>query len=377
MFHEYLALWNLIPDGEPVVTPGAYLLPVRSHGEAAMLKIATRPEERLGGALMAWWDGDGAARVVAMDGDAILLERAQGGRSLSALARNDRDDEASRIICDLIGKLHAPRARPLPELVPLSVWFRELEPAVVTHGGILARAAEAARLLLAHPQQVCLLHGDIHHGNILDFGARGWLAIDPKGLRGERGFDYANLFCNPDLGDPSHRIATLPDRFARRLEIVVERSGIDRRRLLQWIIAWTGLSAAWLIGGPQPGGRSSDRRACNRRDRALMRARSCPKLALIHPAATTPAAPWRGGEEQLRPSHRPDARGLVRKTAYAVVDCSRISTRRFCARPAAVSLLARGWFSPRPIACRRAAGTPSRLSSASTAAARRCESDWL
>jgi len=43
-------------------------------------------------------------------------------------------------------------------------------------------------------------------------------------------------------------VATLPDRFARRLQIVVERSGIDRRRLLHWIIAWSGLSAAWFIG---------------------------------------------------------------------------------------------------------------------------------
>lgn len=31
------------------------------------------------------------------------------------------------------------------------------------------------------------LHGDLHHGNVLDFGASGWLAIDPKGLKGERG----------------------------------------------------------------------------------------------------------------------------------------------------------------------------------------------
>jgi streptomycin 6-kinase len=101
---------------------------------------------------------------------------------------------------------------------------------------------------LAEPRDVVALHGDVHHGNILDFGERGWLAIDPKRLQGERGFDYANMFCNPDIGDPSHRIATLPDRFAKRLEIVVEQSGMDRRRLLQWIIAWTGLSAAWIIG---------------------------------------------------------------------------------------------------------------------------------
>ena len=67
---------------------------------------------------------------------------------------------------------------------------------------------------------MCVLHGDIHHDNILDFGKRGWLAIDPKRLQGERGFDYANLFCNPDLADPSRPIAASPGRFARRLEIV-------------------------------------------------------------------------------------------------------------------------------------------------------------
>lgn len=248
MFDHHLALWNLKPDGAPIVTATARLLPVRRNGEAAMLKIATETEERFGGVLMRWWDGEGAARVLAMDEHAILLERAQGVRSLSELARNGCDDEATRIICDVVATLHAPRAKPLPALIPLSAWFRELWPAAANHGGILARSAEAARLLLADPREVGVVHGDIHHDNILDFGERGWLAIDPKRLHGEHGFDYANLFCNPDLADPSRPIATSPERFARRLDIVVERAGLERTRLLRWIIAWTGLSAAWFMG---------------------------------------------------------------------------------------------------------------------------------
>ena len=40
--------------------------------------------------------------------------------------------------------------------------------------------------LAGEPHEIGVLHGDIHHGNILDFGARGWLAIDPKRLQGER-----------------------------------------------------------------------------------------------------------------------------------------------------------------------------------------------
>jgi streptomycin 6-kinase len=248
MFDEYLAQWQLTPDGEPIVTRGARLLPVRRGGRAAMLKVAIEAEEKFGGVLMTWWDGRGAARVLAADGDAILLERAQGRRSLSEFARTGRDDEATRIICDVIAALHAPRRNPLPDLIPLPIWFRELEPAAAAHGGILVRCAEAARALLADQRDVGPLHGDIHHDNILDFGERGWLAIDPKRLRGDRGFDYANLFCNPDVERPRPQIAVLPDRFAKRLEIVVERSGIERRRLLQWIVAWSGLSAAWFLG---------------------------------------------------------------------------------------------------------------------------------
>ena len=75
----------------------------------------------------------------------------------------------------------------------------------MTHGGILARCAEAARALLSEPREVGVLHGDLHHDNVLDFGVRGWLAIDPKRLVGERGFDFANIFTNPDArrSDPS------------------------------------------------------------------------------------------------------------------------------------------------------------------------------
>ena len=97
-----------------------------------------------------------------------------------------------------------------------------------------------------------MLHGDLHHDNVLDFSARGWLAIDAKGLTGERGFDFADIFTNPDLADPRHPVATRPDRFARRLEVVAAAAQLERRRLLSWIIAWTGLSAAWFLDDGNP-----------------------------------------------------------------------------------------------------------------------------
>lgn len=238
-FTPYMRRWALFQDGDPIVTQSSCLLPVHRNGEPAMLKIATAPEEKWGARLMICWNGIGAARVIEHDEDAILLERATGSRSLTAMVKQGKDDEASAIICKVVAELHKQKVCP-PSLVPLSDRFQALYAAA--DGGILARCSKAARMLLASPRDVVSLHGDIHHENIADFGDRGWLAIDPKGLKGERGFDYANLFCNPD-----HEVATAPGRLARQLEIVSSAAQLDRGRLLHWILAWAGLSAVWLV----------------------------------------------------------------------------------------------------------------------------------
>jgi streptomycin 6-kinase len=196
-FAPWLRRWRLVPDGEPVVTRAAQLLPVRRNGLPAMLKVPGPLDESEGHVLMRWWDGDGAARVYAEAEGVLLLERALGTRSLADMARGDADDAACRILCAVAARLHAPRPRPLPALVPLRHWFRALAPAAATHGGLLARAQREAEALLAAPRDPVPLHGDLHHDNVLDFGPRGWLAIDPNRLLGERGFDFANIFTNP------------------------------------------------------------------------------------------------------------------------------------------------------------------------------------
>jgi streptomycin 6-kinase len=238
----YLARWGLVPDGEPIRTPSSLLLAVRHNGVPAMLKIAHEEEERRGGALMAWWDGDGAAKVLARHGEALLQVRATGARSLTEMAVTGRDDEASRILCEVALRLHAPRPGPPPELVPLTRWFEALAPAARTHGGLLGRAHSAAQALLADPRDIVVLHGDIHHGNVLDGGERGWLAIDPKGLLGERTFDFVNILRNPDAA-----VALAPGRFRHQVEVLAAAASVERRRLLDWTLAFAGLSAAWHL----------------------------------------------------------------------------------------------------------------------------------
>jgi streptomycin 6-kinase len=239
--------WELRADGDAFETPfGSRLAPVRYGDTPAMLKVAGSPDERDGAALMAWWNGQGAARVLAQEGDAILLVRALGG-DLTAMVRDGRDDEASVVLCGVAERLHALKPLPPPATTkPLDVWFRALWPSATRHGGLLSEAVRTARELLADPRDPRVLHGDLHHANVLDFRTEGWLAIDPKGLLGERGFDFANLFCNPWPEADDRR------RFEQRLAVVARSANLEPLRLRRWILAYAGLSASWTLDSGLP-----------------------------------------------------------------------------------------------------------------------------
>lgn len=248
-FEPWLDHWGLEPDGPPTATRTGRFLPVLYRSRPAMLKVVTEPEERDGARVLTWWAGEGAVTVFDYYHDAVLLERATGPGSLAALARQGGDLEATRVLCRVAATLHAkdPADRPAA-VVPLERWFAALWPAARSHGGVLATGAEVATRLLADQRDSVVLHGDLHHDNVLDFGARGWLAIDPKGLYGERTFDYVNLLRNP--GDD---IALAPGRFQAQVDCIVYEARLDRTRLLEWTLAFTCLSAAWYLGdGDEP-----------------------------------------------------------------------------------------------------------------------------
>lgn len=249
LFNTWLNRWGLTPDGEPVETHTSQLLPVVviRDGQKAILKITDDDSERIGCELMVWWNGNGAAKVLAYAAGAILLERATGTGSLADMSWTGNDAQACRIICHAASRLHFSRNASTPALTPLHHWFSDLAPVAKKHGGILTRCAAVANALLSSPRDEVVLHGDLHHGNILDFGTRGWLAIDPKGLLGERGFDYANIFTNPDLAEPTRPVAIEPEKFTQRVNIVSEIARIERQRLLMWIVAWCGLSSVWFL----------------------------------------------------------------------------------------------------------------------------------
>jgi streptomycin 6-kinase len=207
-----------------------------------MLKVTDEAEERRGCVLMAWWDGQGAAPVLAHAPGALLMARAAGARSLAAMAKTGQDDEATRILCGAAKRLHDRRGRPA-DVVPLDRWFRALDERA-GESALLGQAWAEARRLLAEARDGVVLHGDLHHDNVLDFGAAGWLAIDPKGLIGPRGFDFANILCNPE----GSALSLAPGRFERQVTVIADATGIAGREAAGWALAYAGLSAAWYLG---------------------------------------------------------------------------------------------------------------------------------
>ncbi|AHF14551.1 streptomycin 3''-kinase [Niabella soli DSM 19437] len=242
MLTHYMRQWQLKANGAYFFSYASLLQPAWYSGQKALLKISLEEEEQLGGLLMQWWKGNGAARVLQYSGEALLLEWVDGGRSLKQMAENGQDNEATRIICQTANLLHAKRTEPLPQLIDLNDWFYTLFHSREKYGDQFAASMQIARQLLQSATAKKVLHGDLHHENILYSEERGWLAIDPKRLYGEAGFDYANLFCNP-----TKAVALAPGRLEQQLKIVCSEAPITQQRMLQWIVAWTALSGLWLL----------------------------------------------------------------------------------------------------------------------------------
>ena len=65
---------------------------------------------------------------------------------------------------------------------------------------------------------------------------------------GERAFDFANIVRNPDAAT-----ALAPGRFEHQIALVSRSASLERRRLLEWTVAFAGLSASWhLADGTSP-----------------------------------------------------------------------------------------------------------------------------
>ncbi len=245
--------WQLT-DIEPVSNLSYnYVAFANRLGEQVVLKIGVPDREVLSEMTsLRLFDGGAAVRLLEWDEEhfMFLLERLRPGEMLATV---DDDRRATEIAADVMRTLwHEPESE--PQLIALTDWFdgfKRLRERFDGQTGPLAlplveRAEALSRELLTENHRPMLIHGDLHHFNILS-SKRGWLAIDPKGVVGPAAYEVGPFLLNPWV--VSGLQPDTPRLSGERISILAERLGFERRRLLDWGIAFAVLSAWWNLEG--------------------------------------------------------------------------------------------------------------------------------
>lgn len=225
-----------------------------ASGHPAALKIYHGSDMRNEGAgfdLMQRWDGRGAARLLARNENAAVMEWLDGP-SIGDLTRAHEDEKATGLLVDVANRLHEVPIQAPAGLPDLTDWFGGLfalefhQTCPESARRTMTKAQRLADSLLATQHDVVPLHGDLHHDNVR-LGARGYCAFDAKGVLGERTYELANAFRNPKGADD---IVRNPLRIQALAKTWSDRFKVDRNRLLNWAAAKCALSIVWRAKGP-------------------------------------------------------------------------------------------------------------------------------
>jgi streptomycin 6-kinase len=243
----YLSAWNLSNPKFLTQTMTSHIYTVTYDTGTAILKLLSPSEtdEQRGAVALRHFDGHGAVRLLHYDEGAHLMEYAAGDELVTLVERGE-DENATRIIAQVIKQLHSVQQNSPPDgLFLLERWFGGLfnKAAADRLAGIesiYVRSASLAKRLLASQRDVRVLHGDIHHRNIRQ-SSRGWLTFDPKGLVGERTYDCANTLCNPVMPELVHN----ETRLLTNAAILADMLALDLSRVLAFTYAYACLNASW------------------------------------------------------------------------------------------------------------------------------------
>ncbi|GGR44851.1 hydroxyurea phosphotransferase [Streptomyces aurantiogriseus] len=248
---EFLQRWELRIDGPSMHGVTALVLPVTAaDGTRAVLKLQLLDEESAGEPVaLQTWDGDRAVRLLRHDEatGTMLLERLDPARMLSHVPDTH---EAVLVIARLLARLTAvpapPGLRRLDDIAQamLDDTPRALERIADPADRRLIDDCAAAVREVAGESGDRLLHWDLHDENVLAADRAPWLAIDPKPLAGDPGFELWPALNNRfDLDDVDWRF-----------DAMTEVLGLDRERARAWTLGRVLQNALWEIedGDPPP-----------------------------------------------------------------------------------------------------------------------------
>jgi streptomycin 6-kinase len=239
--------WNVAIE-RTVATKTSLLVHGKRGDKPVVLKVVERPgDEWRCGEIAAKFGGRGVVHVYEHLPGAALFERLVPGEPLVKLTLEGRDDEATDALAMLLGRM-AP-GDPPEGCSTVEQWGEGFARYAASGDerippALLEPARRIYAELSAAQREPALLHGDLHHYNVLSDSVRGWCAIDPKGVVGELEYELGAALRNPI--DRPDLFASL-DIVERRLEHFGLVLGIDTSRARGWGFAQAVLAAIWSI----------------------------------------------------------------------------------------------------------------------------------
>ncbi|WP_171681561.1 aminoglycoside phosphotransferase family protein [Paenibacillus planticolens] len=238
-------------DPFPNLSYNFVLRATRSDGKRVVLKSSfMKGELSREVSVLRAFEGRGVIHVLDADEDwgVVLLEGAEPGMPLSTI---EKDALATDIFCQVFRRLHL--SPPTGSLYPsMKQHFAAIEryrdrfTDMNVDGPLppswVENAEECLEYLIATTSENFLLHGDLHHDNILRQGEEKWAVIDPKGIVGDIHFDTIQYLLNYENRGGDCELV-LRDRIA----IMADRLGLDPRRIAMWGVARGVLEACWTI----------------------------------------------------------------------------------------------------------------------------------
>lgn len=187
--------------------------------------------------------GFGVVKVLAESDGMLLLERAVSGLLLKSYFP-EKDNDAIRITCDCLKRLHQapiPRTHIFPHVRD---WLMALDKDWEIPENYLQKARNLRDNLLKTSAKEVLLHGDLHHDNILQ-NADDWLVIDPKGVIGEPAYEVAAFIRNPipELLALENATSIINQRITCFAEILE----LSEHRILDWCFVQAVLAWVWAL----------------------------------------------------------------------------------------------------------------------------------
>lgn len=194
-----------------------------------------------------YFDGSGSIQIIAVNEchHALLLQRAVPGVTLTSIYSSQIEYVMDSYV-NTMQKLHQKHFTSQYNFKHISDWLIAIDH-LTDHrcpAPLLEKAINLKNKLLASSTNEVLLHGDLHHDNIIQQGDQ-WLAIDPKGIVGEPEFEIAAfdfMYVRELANNPA--IKKIIENRAVRL---AQKSNLNSQRIYDWILVRLVLMAAFQI----------------------------------------------------------------------------------------------------------------------------------